>query len=296
MNLEPVLEAAESLPVPSDYLTGFDTEHLIIPREILAFSRTTPEDLYQPALENRSHHRFVLMIPLQGSGMVSLDNAVFQISPGKGMLFFPWQFHYYMDVSPTEITWLFITFQGVDPARLAPLKDHLFTFDEPELDRLHPFIKNYRSAGRSGSPNLHFSLGSFLHYLIQNSETLSISTPIDGSDPLIGKINSCVSMTSGEGAGIASIAKKVGVSASHLRKIFRESYGVSIGSYLHNLQMHRAATWLATSDLPIGEIADRCGYRSQAAFSRSFRQDHGETPRQYRLLRGESRRSTGPPP
>ena len=93
----------EQLPVPDDYFVGLESGGLVIPRNILAFMRKTPEDLHQPAMENKSHHRYVLAVPLEGEGKVSLDDAVYPLAPGGGLLFFPYQFHYYLDATPGQI-------------------------------------------------------------------------------------------------------------------------------------------------------------------------------------------------
>lgn len=277
---------AAGLPVPQDYLEGIPCDPLIVPRNILAFSRRSPADLHQPTLENQSHHRFVLVVPLKGKGSVSLDRAEFPIEPGAAMLFFPFQFHHYLEVGPDRINWLFLTFEGVESLHLAPCKDLLLDIGSEEIEHMLRFLEAYRDPDASRGPESHFTLGTLLHQLVKQAKRRPSSQPEELPAPqLIGEINSRLAVSMGEGTGIASIARELGISASHLRRQFRETYGSSLGRYLHGARMHRAASWLATSDLNVGEVADRCGYSSQASFTRAFRQEIGLTPRDYRKLR-----------
>jgi AraC-like DNA-binding protein len=81
---------------------------------------------------------------------------------------------------------------------------------------------------------------------------------------------------------IGPLAKKLRISERHLRQKFQEQFGVSLGSYLRNYRIHRAIGLLMSSDLSLGEIADRCGYQSSASFHRAFRSHTGVAPSQFR--------------
>ena len=48
--------------------------------------------------------------------------------------------------------------------------------------------------------------------------------------------------------------------------------------------MHTALTWLKEDDTPLGDLASRLGYQSEAAFSRAFKRLIGISP-------GEARRN-----
>ncbi|MFP4356623.1 MAG: helix-turn-helix domain-containing protein, partial [Phycisphaerae bacterium] len=47
-------------------------------------------------------------------------------------------------------------------------------------------------------------------------------------------------------------------------------------------QMQRAMHLLGQSDLPIGQVARRSGYRDQRYFSKVFRQEADQSPSEYR--------------
>lgn len=87
-----------------------------------------------------------------------------------------------------------------------------------------------------------------------------------------------------ERISVAGLASMAGLSPSHFGALFRRQVGVPVIRYLTGLRMARARDLLDTTDLPVGEIAARTGYRDPFYFSRQFRAVHHTTPLRYRTL------------
>lgn len=81
---------------------------------------------------------------------------------------------------------------------------------------------------------------------------------------------------------IGPLSEKLSISERHLRQKFLEQFGLPLGTYLRNCRIRGAIGLLATTDLSITEIADRCGYRSSASFHRAFVSNTGAGPREFR--------------
>lgn len=81
---------------------------------------------------------------------------------------------------------------------------------------------------------------------------------------------------------LPQIAKRVGVSPSHLVRIFQANLGTSPMRYLTQLRVRQATGLLARSQLTIKEVAFMVGFRDQLYFSRVFRQETGQSPREFR--------------
>lgn len=88
----------------------------------------------------------------------------------------------------------------------------------------------------------------------------------------------------------ADMAARVGLSVSRLHAVFREELDTTPLAWLAERRLERARQWLAGTRLPLAEIALRCGYADQSAFTRAFGRAHGLTPTAYRRRAQESGR------
>jgi len=85
-----------------------------------------------------------------------------------------------------------------------------------------------------------------------------------------------------ECVGLSDLGGAVGVHPTHLARVFRARYGVSVGEYGRRLRLARAATELAGTDIPVAVIAGRAGFADQSHFTRFFKRYAGTTPARYR--------------
>jgi AraC family transcriptional regulator len=83
---------------------------------------------------------------------------------------------------------------------------------------------------------------------------------------------------------LAELAAGANVHPTHLGRVFRRHYGVSIAAYLRRLRLDRAAAKLAGSDTPVARIAAEEGFADQSHFTRAFKRHTGVTPARYRML------------
>ena len=77
------------------------------------------------------------------------------------------------------------------------------------------------------------------------------------------------------------IAKAVGVSRSHLYRVFMSNVGQSPIDYLTNYRVGEACSLLKSSNLSIAEIAVSVGFFDQFYFSRVFKKVKGVPPSKY---------------
>lgn len=77
---------------------------------------------------------------------------------------------------------------------------------------------------------------------------------------------------------LASLAAEVAMSRSAFAARFTELVGVSAMHYVARWRMQVALTSLTEQDVGLGELANRLGYQSEAAFSRAFKRFMGVSP------------------
>lgn len=78
------------------------------------------------------------------------------------------------------------------------------------------------------------------------------------------------------------LASTVGLSASHLRRAFRQLTGQSPMQYLAGVRVQRACRLLVDTNRSITEIAGAVGWPDPNLFARRFREHLGVSPRAYR--------------
>lgn len=81
---------------------------------------------------------------------------------------------------------------------------------------------------------------------------------------------------------VESLARGAHVSAGHLSREFRATYGESPYSYLMTRRIERAMTLLRRGDLSVTEVCFAVGYGSLGTFSTRFSELVGMSPRRYR--------------
>jgi AraC family transcriptional regulator len=269
---------------PKDYFKGIGQAQLPTPTDILLFMRTSKEKLQQEALQNRSHHRFVLAFNLETTGHVHVDNRVMTFSPGQALLILPYQFHHFSQLASPRLHWLFCTFELKAETFLEPLRNRVLDSGKRTRQALDALLEEWRRDDLY-EEQLQAALIRLLLILKQEDRAADTTLPAELHDSLPRTINRLMSERRGRPVIVADLAKEMNLSESRLRTLFKESAGIPLGSYIQNYRLNRAMALLRTTNLPICEIAEEAGFGSPQAFSRTFKRELGHSPRSYRNQR-----------
>ena len=77
-------------------------------------------------------------------------------------------------------------------------------------------------------------------------------------------------------------ASRLHYNANYLSSVFRKETNYSFSEYLTMYRFNMAKKWLATTEMPIKDIAAKLRYNNSQNFIRSFRKQEDMTPGQYR--------------
>lgn len=80
-----------------------------------------------------------------------------------------------------------------------------------------------------------------------------------------------------------SMAKLCGMSYSYFSRFFKKSMGRNFSEYVNSIRVSKAEHLLATTDLPITEVALEVGFSTSSYFIEQFKQVKSVTPKQFRL-------------
>jgi AraC family transcriptional regulator len=81
---------------------------------------------------------------------------------------------------------------------------------------------------------------------------------------------------------IQELADACSLSLGHFARAFRTTFGRPPHRWLMERRVDKAKDFIASSHLPLAEIAARCGFADQSSLSRSFKRIHGCSPGTWR--------------
>lgn len=78
------------------------------------------------------------------------------------------------------------------------------------------------------------------------------------------------------------LAKQCNMAPNYFHRIFKAAFGRSPAKLVEQYRIDDAKRELVSSDLPLDELAAKCGFSSQSYFCSRFKKVTGKTPVQYR--------------
>ena len=101
------------------------------------------------------------------------------------------------------------------------------------------------------------------------------------TDPQIGRALRIMHADTRQPWTLVSLAREVGMSRAALASRFVQVVGVPPIEYLSKWRLSLAKSALASSEVPLTDIAEMAGYQSVSAFSTAFRRETGLSPTLY---------------
>jgi AraC family transcriptional regulator len=81
---------------------------------------------------------------------------------------------------------------------------------------------------------------------------------------------------------VSDLCALVQLSEAHFSRCFKRTFGESPHAFVLRRRLEFAAQYLLQTDVPLCDIALRCGFADQAHFSKQFRQANGLNPSVWR--------------
>ena len=85
-----------------------------------------------------------------------------------------------------------------------------------------------------------------------------------------------------ENPAFPQVARAVGVSTAHLRRLFHEVLQASPNQIMDQLRFQRAIQLMSDPAMKLEEVGSRCGFGSASTFSRAFKTKFGAPPQSWR--------------
>lgn len=172
---------------------------------------------------------------------------------------------------------------GLDGARIGLPSRHQLR--DPQIEHLAWALRADREAGRPSGPLYAESLGLALAaHLVARHRALQPASPRGLSKPQLQRVSEFVEAHLDETLTLSRLADVAGISASHLKTLFKRSTGLPVHAYVVRRRVERARTLLLRRELPASQVALEAGFAHQSHMVRCLRRVLGAAA--VPLLRG----------
>ena len=229
---------------------------------------------------------YILHYVLRGRGVFEENGRVFPVETGGTFLVRPRAVIRYAPdpADPWEYIW--VDFCGSEAAAL--LRQTGFSFGcpvAPPLPReeMEPLYRRILAAG-DGHKEYHQARATgYLHVLLSTyMEKFPPDRPRDDGYGYVQSALQFITTRYHRPLSVEDIAAHLGISRTHLFRLFHRFLAVSPNEYLARFRVQSACAMLSSSNLSVKSIAHAVGYEDQLYFSKVFRRLTGETPTGYR--------------
>lgn len=226
---------------------------------------------------------YYLQYLVKGDMTVWIDGRQERMRPGQAVIYYPHTAYRYAMYGKEEVQYYWAHFTGTEAARLL------------ENCRIH----NHCLMNIGSSPSIVTDFEAIFHDFILRDHCFEVSCAarltaicVEISRRLEARQNeqsgsilsalSHIHQNYNEPVSTQFLADLEHLSPSRFRSLFKESTGLSPGSYLLILRLNHARRLMLQPELTICQISQAVGYQDQLYFSRIFKKRTGLSPSEYR--------------
>lgn len=251
--------------------------------------------------DDHIHSCYELFYLAQGHCRMFVDDAFYTLSPGCGLLLPPGILHHTVYAAGEESLRYSFYFCAplLDPlrqcapdrlARLAAAPVQLEETARPEAQRLlETLLEEQQCVDECSLLLCRHALDQMLVLLMRQCcpvlrRTVSPAPHRTGGwqEAMVQDTIHYLMEHFAEPISLEELAARVPASPTYFSKCFKKATGLGYREYLIYIRIREAKRLLTETDLPIREVARRCGYTSSNYFGDVFSAVAGCSPRQYR--------------
>lgn len=229
---------------------------------------------------------YLIHFVASGKGFYTVNNTRYELHAGDVFLAKPSQLIIYSAdyENPWEYYW--VGFNGANANKLVaqlPFRENHPTHHCKKPEQIKKAIFNIFLSRGLEPRNEALMVGYlylFIAELMQEVHESELYPSSSSSQYVINAVK-YIQFNYSHDVSIDDIAKAVGVSRSHLYRVFMSNIGKSPIDYLTNYRINEACSLLKGSKLSIAEIAVSVGFFDQFYFSRVFKKNVGVPPSKY---------------
>ncbi|HJA94757.1 MAG TPA: AraC family transcriptional regulator [Candidatus Eisenbergiella merdipullorum] len=244
------------------------------------------------------HDSYELYLQIAGERTLLLNDLLYTLRPGDLYFLKPFELHYTKSYESSyyERYLMNIPASCLSPILTEPEAAALFGSldscvlhldEEQAVSALNAFRRAEYYGRRKGFLSDKLLCSVVLQLLIFISELLSRKEISEGlsaeriPDEIVSAIR-YINRHYSEPVSLEKAASRAHMSRYHFCRVFHGATGATFLEYLYNVRLSKAHQLLLDSELPLNEIASRCGFSSTAHLTRIFKNKYGMPPREFR--------------
>lgn len=244
------------------------------------------------------HDSYEIYLQLSGKRYVFWDNICYTMEPGDLMVFKPFDLHYAKSREVDYFERYVLNFQkeifnGIlsrDECEilLNKIDSCVIRLKAEQVRALkEDFVRVDQYKGQNGFLAKKILYSAVLQLVMHMIQCTDKSESVDRVKiaPQIVEALRYTDKHYRENLTLDEIAEMVHVSKYHFCRMFRAATGASYIKYLNTLRLTKVHSLLLETDESIDEIAKETGVSSAANLSRTFRNEYGKSPREFRKSR-----------
>ena len=244
---------------------------------------------YWNGAQRGNKEMFIWQYTIAGCGAIDYAGTTYQLIPGKAFaVLVPSTHCYYLPRSSNYWEFKYVTIYGSEALRLASEFLRRATVPIFDLDEKSASIecadKIFQRFNETIPNRYECSALAYEFIMTLLSENISNTSKSNTEYFRQTIYDFCINNIS-KAIGINEMANAVNLSRWHFTRKFTEIEGISPHDFLLSLRMRLARRLLLTTNLSIKEIAEMCGFKDSAYFSRVFKKANNLTPPEYRFCK-----------
>ena len=245
------------------------------------YQRCEPGYTWGPA--TRDH--YLLHFVTEGKGVLKGPCGTLEI-PAGGLFFIrPGELCCYVADEETPWEYYWVGFNGTEAHRmlgLTPFGEQVQLIFPENPDRIRRCLKRiYDARGNSPAAEARMLGGLYLFLGALMEESGSGSVRQTTARQYVDKAARYISHNFSRDITIEDIADFVGISPSHLYRVFSQELGIPPTRFLTSYRINEACALLRGSGMSVSEVAASAGFRDPLYFSRVFKKIKGISPTAY---------------
>ncbi|MBJ7347626.1 MAG: helix-turn-helix domain-containing protein, partial [Thermoleophilaceae bacterium] len=115
----------------------------------------------------------------------------------------------------------------------------------------------------------------------QSQFSTRLELPADIDEPIRNILDTIVAEPAGD-YSLAQLANRASFSERHMRRVFAQQTNTTPARFVERVRVEAARQLLENSDMPVGNVATKCGFGSDETMRRAFMRIIGVGPSDYR--------------